>query len=56
MLENFLEFVIPPSLLFSDDHYDDFKLIGLKCLSHIVKNAVRSLMCFTIKKVNLGHF
>lgn len=40
-LANFTDLIIPPALLFSDDHYDDFKIVGLKVLAHVVENCVR---------------
>lgn len=32
--------ILPPTLLFSDDYYDDYKKLGLKMLSHVVHNVV----------------
>ncbi|XP_040270793.1 TELO2-interacting protein 2 [Bufo bufo] len=37
-LSDFLSRVMPPSLLFSDDHKLENKVLGIHCLHHIIKN------------------
>ena len=38
-LSDFIEYVLPPSLLFLDDHMTRNKLIGIECLVHIIENS-----------------
>ncbi|XP_069474067.1 TELO2-interacting protein 2 [Ambystoma mexicanum] len=37
-LSDFLESVLPPSLLISDDHRTENKILGVSCLHHIIRN------------------
>ncbi|KAM4036313.1 TELO2-interacting protein 2 isoform 2-T2 [Anomaloglossus baeobatrachus] len=37
-LSEFLSRVMPPSLLFSDDYKQENKVLGIRCLQHIIKN------------------
>lgn len=37
-----LELVLPPSLLLSDDFQEENKVLGVRCLHHIVLNVVRA--------------
>ncbi|XP_073510163.1 TELO2-interacting protein 2 [Phyllobates terribilis] len=37
-LSDFLSRVMPPSLLFSDDYKPENKVLGIRCLHHIIKN------------------
>ncbi|CAL8137958.1 unnamed protein product [Orchesella dallaii] len=41
-LSDFVDLIIPPCLLFTDDYYDDYKLLGLECMLHVVQNADRT--------------
>uniref|UniRef100_A0A8C3JKQ1 TELO2 interacting protein 2 n=1 Tax=Calidris pygmaea TaxID=425635 RepID=A0A8C3JKQ1_9CHAR len=42
-LSHYLERVLPPSLLISDDYQEENKILGVRCLHHIVLNVVRDL-------------
>ncbi|XP_056427088.1 TELO2-interacting protein 2 [Hyla sarda] len=37
-LSEFLSMVMPPSLLFSDDYKTENKVLGVRCLHHIIRN------------------
>uniref|UniRef100_A0A8C0AQQ5 TELO2 interacting protein 2 n=1 Tax=Buteo japonicus TaxID=224669 RepID=A0A8C0AQQ5_9AVES len=43
-LSHYLECVLPPSLLISDDYREENKILGVRCLHHIVLN-VAVLLC-----------
>uniref|UniRef100_A0A8D2Q6I7 TELO2 interacting protein 2 n=1 Tax=Varanus komodoensis TaxID=61221 RepID=A0A8D2Q6I7_VARKO len=40
-LDHHLEKVLPPSLLLSDDYRAENKILGVRCLHHIIRNVVR---------------
>lgn len=40
-LSRYLESILPPSLLISDDYREENKILGVRCLHHIVLNVVR---------------
>lgn len=42
-LGRYLERVLPPSLLLSDDYREENKILGVRCLHHIILNVVRDL-------------
>lgn len=42
-LSHYLERVLPPSLLISDDYREENKILGVRCLHHIILNVVRDL-------------
>uniref|UniRef100_A0A8D0F700 TELO2 interacting protein 2 n=1 Tax=Strix occidentalis caurina TaxID=311401 RepID=A0A8D0F700_STROC len=43
-LSHYLERVLPPSLLISDDYQEENKILGVRCLHHIILNVV-VLLC-----------
>ncbi|KAM9368557.1 TELO2-interacting protein 2 [Phaethornis superciliosus] len=44
-LSSYLERVLPPSLLLSDDHQEENKLLGVHCLHHIILNVPAADLC-----------
>ncbi|XP_057258480.1 TELO2-interacting protein 2 [Pezoporus wallicus] len=44
-LSHYLERVLPPALLISDDYREDNKLLGVRCLHHIVLNVPGADLC-----------
>lgn len=48
-LGHYLERVLPPSLLISDDYREENKILGVRCLHHIVLNVVRDLSWVVIE-------
>ncbi|NXD83676.1 TTI2 protein, partial [Halcyon senegalensis] len=44
-LSHYLERVLPPSLLISDDYQEENKILGVRCLHHIVLNVPAADLC-----------
>ncbi|XP_040393967.1 LOW QUALITY PROTEIN: TELO2-interacting protein 2 [Cygnus olor] len=44
-LSHYLESVLPPSLLISDDYREENKILGVRCLHHIVLNVPGADLC-----------
>ncbi|KFR01184.1 TELO2-interacting protein 2, partial [Nipponia nippon] len=44
-LSHYLERVLPPSLLISDDYREENKILGVRCLHHIVLNVPAADLC-----------
>ncbi|XP_035418728.1 TELO2-interacting protein 2 isoform X2 [Cygnus atratus] len=44
-LSRYLESVLPPSLLISDDYREENKILGVRCLHHIVLNVPGADLC-----------
>ncbi|XP_009956169.1 PREDICTED: TELO2-interacting protein 2, partial [Leptosomus discolor] len=44
-LSRYLERVLPPSLLISDDYQEENKILGVRCLHHIVLNVPAADLC-----------
>ncbi|KAM8990825.1 TELO2-interacting protein 2 isoform 1-T5 [Ara ararauna] len=44
-LSHYLEQVLPPALLISDDYREDNKLLGVRCLHHIILNVPAADLC-----------
>ncbi|KAM4644905.1 TELO2-interacting protein 2 isoform 1-T4 [Amazona ochrocephala] len=44
-LSPYLEQVLPPALLISDDYREDNKLLGVRCLHHIILNVPAADLC-----------
>ncbi|NWU98472.1 TTI2 protein, partial [Upupa epops] len=44
-LSRYLERVVPPSLLMSDDYREENKILGVRCLHHIVLNVPAADLC-----------
>ncbi|XP_074664358.1 TELO2-interacting protein 2 isoform X3 [Strix aluco] len=44
-LSHYLERVLPPSLLISDDYQEENKILGVRCLHHIILNVPAADLC-----------
>ncbi|XP_009675997.2 TELO2-interacting protein 2 [Struthio camelus] len=44
-LSRYLESVLPPSLLISDDYQEENKILGVRCLHHIILNVPAADLC-----------
>uniref|UniRef100_A0A8B9P6T8 TELO2 interacting protein 2 n=1 Tax=Apteryx owenii TaxID=8824 RepID=A0A8B9P6T8_APTOW len=44
-LSHYLESVLPPSLLISDDYQEENKILGVRCLHHIILNVPAADLC-----------
>ncbi|XP_009700045.1 PREDICTED: TELO2-interacting protein 2, partial [Cariama cristata] len=44
-LSHYLERVLPPSLLLSDDYREENKILGVRCLHHIILNVPAADLC-----------
>nr|XP_009935861.1 PREDICTED: TELO2-interacting protein 2 [Opisthocomus hoazin] len=44
-LSHYLERVLPPSLLISDDYREENKILGVRCLHHIILNVPAADLC-----------
>ncbi|KAM6106708.1 TELO2-interacting protein 2 [Pterocles gutturalis] len=44
-LSRYLERVLPPSLLISDDYQEENKILGVRCLHHIILNVPAADLC-----------